>query len=193
MAAGIAARFAGTALGRALAPQLAKWAPQIKAAAPHFVPFVNPANPTWGGIGRGLALGAVPEALGGTMLAASLPAGTPWTDRALALGQEVAVGTLASTVGSGGVSMGLRRAGLGDETTQAIRMVADPALYMGASMLVPNMGLNRAMQREEGRLMTQQREQEALRQQQEQLERQQLAESVRAQTEQEILSGLLPW
>ena len=184
MGAGIAARFAGTALGKALAPQLAKWGPKLKAATPNILPFMpNPAQPTWRNAAIGLAIDAVPETGYAALLASQLPEGTPWHERAGAFAQDAALGTAIGTLGTAGIGAGMRRAGLPERTAHLTQMGVSPFLYMGANAVVPRPFEEKAWKRAENKQIEEER-------QRRQLEDQQLAEAVRSQTEQGLLTDL---
>lgn len=184
MAAGLAAKFAGTALGKALAPQLAKWGPRVKAAAPQVLPFMpKPENPTWRNIGIGLALDAIPEVGFAALLASQLPEDTPWHERAGAFAQDALIGTAVGTLGTAALGKGLRTAGVPAQHAHVAQMATSPFLYMGVNTMLPRPFEEGAWRRAENTRM----QEEAQRRQ---LEDQQLAESVRIQTEEGILNSL---
>jgi hypothetical protein len=185
MALGLGVKFAGTALGKAIAPQLAKWAPKLKAATPNILPFMpDPANPTWRNAAVGLALDAAPETLFAGMLASQLPEGTPFHERAGAFLQDAAIGTAIGTVGTAGLGAGLRRAGMGEQAARMTQMATAPMMYMGANALMPRPFEEAAYSRSERKMIEEERARRAA-------EDEQLARQVEENTANQILGGLL--
>lgn len=185
MAVGIAAKFAGTALGKALGPQLAKWAPKLKQATPNILPFMpDPANPTWRNAAIGLALDAAPETLFAGMLAAQLPEGTPLHERAGAFVQDAAIGTAIGTVGTAGLGAGLRRSGMGEQGARMAQMATAPMMYMGANAMMPRPFEEAAYSRAERKMIEEERARRAA-------EDEQLSRQVEQNTANQLLGGFL--
>jgi hypothetical protein len=183
MALGLGVKFAGKALGQAIAPQLAKWGPKLKAATPNILPFMpDPANPTWRNAAVGLALDAAPETLFAGMLAAQLPEGTPFHERAGAFVQDAAIGTAIGTVGTAGLGAGLRRSGLSDQNARMAQMATAPMMYLGANALMPRPFEAAAYSRAERKMVEEERARRAA-------EDERLASQVEQNTIGQILGG----